>query len=739
MAKREKAVWIILGMALAISIIIPVKGLLLDGVYGWHIRQKEFLWMMTEIMAVAMVLGIIWLVISHDINEAWRWMLTGIVILVFAWIHVTAFPMILSGLYVGYLFLTGWTIRTRRLGDNSQRIRLSDFLVGSGFVITMFCLLSALGIGSIPVLKCVVLSTGMVQFVLAIVVWRKQWHHEGSPHWTKFQSTLLVFMMVMVLIQIGRVGISLDFDSLWYGVRSEYMLSNGGGIYENPGTVGLVYTYSKGLEVLLLPLSDLPSHSYLTFFNIWMAVLTLVGVYRIGRCYMDRTYSLLAAACVSSIPAVMNMSITAKADSMTLFIQVLMVLYLLYYVKKGQTRDLLMGTGAFLLSLTLKPTAVVFSTAVFGMNLLYLLATKRFSIKGSWKQWMIPLLSLTALVGIWARTVMIAGIPVTSVFSSIFSKLGFQLNYPFADVPLYGDGSSSALIPYLLDTIYRMLLYPIGESMNHVVFAWGTSLMFFLPVVCILAATLKKRPMETEPSLIAYAYTVLIPFILVCLVSLLMLGQIDGNYFMLLNVFLVLFGCAVISRLNAKTLRISILAMLIPILLLNITVMAVSNWAWSLGFTPIEVMNKGYVDHEALQKKAMEESGNTVIWERLAADPKTRVIAAGNHPQVFDFPCNVQSYDDITSSWGNVVLVKTMDNFIQYLDYAKTDYIYMQAGTIERDSRCHELMGYLIEAGVLKDMVYEEGNMLAKVDLQGEYGPEATQEYEAYFENYQVK
>lgn len=727
-------------IALAASIFLPAKGLLLDGIYGWHIRQKEFTWMMAELAAVAAMLGIIWLVMSRKTE---KWILTGVIAAVFAWLHVVAFPMVISALYVGYLFLTGWTIRTRLFRDDVKHAAFSDFLSGSASVIVIFCICSAMGIGTIPILRYVVLFTGAAELLLAVGTWkqnreREQERDQKGTCLTKIQSALVVFMIVMVLLQIGRMGISLDFDSLWYGVRSEYMLNSGGGIYENPGTVGLVYTYSKGLEVLLLPLADLPSHSYLIFFNVWTAVLTLAGVYQIGRFYMNKTYALLAAACVSSIPAVMNMSITAKADSMTLLVQVLMVLYSLHYLKKKQAGDLLIAAGAYLLSLTLKPTAVVFSTAVFGMTFLYLLVTRRLTLKGTWKPWFAPLAALAALIGIWARTVMITGIPVTSVFSSLFSKMGFQLKYPFADIPLYGGGGSEGLLSYLWDTLYKMALLPVGETMNHVVFAWGTSLMFFLIVVCLFTVMLKKSLEKRDKCFDCYAMTVLIPFILVCLVSLLMLGQIDGNYFMLLYVFLVLVGCTVISRLDVKWLQTSILIMLIPILLLNVTISAVSNWAWSLGFTPVQVINNGYVDHEAAQEKAMKEAGNTNIWEILAKDPQTRVIAAGNHPQVFDFPCNVQSYDDITSSWGNVVLVKTMDNFIEYLDYAKTDYVYMQAGAIERESRCYELMGYLIEAGILKDVFYEDGNLLARVDLWGEYGPEAAQEYELYFENFRV-
>ena len=35
-------------------------------------------------------------------------------------------------------------------------------------------------------------------------------------------------------------------------------------------TIGIVYTYSKGWEILTLPLSTLPSYSFLLSFNVWM-------------------------------------------------------------------------------------------------------------------------------------------------------------------------------------------------------------------------------------------------------------------------------------------------------------------------------------------------------------------------------------------------------------------------------------------------------------------------------------
>lgn len=790
MTRREKTVWLLLCSMCILSLAVPVNGLFLDGVYSWHIRQPEFLTMILETAGLALIWGAVWLFVE----QRWiRVMATAVVCLAFVWCHVVFLPMLVSGIYLIYVYLVGYTIRTRLIRSD-EGIRdgwLWDFVLGWSAVMILFSLMSVIGIGGIGSLKAATAGIGIGVILCsgraAVQEWKNGTAGNGERHrpcgnvndtagnenrsknissvhkWqmTKFQAILLVFMIVMVAIQVGRMGISLDFDSLWYGVRSEYILDNGRGIYENMGSVGLVYTYPKGLEVLLLPLSNLASHSYLIFFNIWMAVLSLMAVYKIGRFYMGRTYSMLAAACVSSIPAVMNMSITAKTDTATLFIQLVMVLFMLHYLREKEPRYLFASLGAFFLSWTLKPTAVVFSTAVFGMSVLYLLGTRQFVWKAPGRVWLSLLIPFAALAAIWGRTMIMVGIPVTSVFSSIFLKLGFQLKYPFSVLPLNGSSVEEGSIwGYLAETLYRMALNPSGEDMNHVVIAWGTSLVFFLTVTALLLMCIVRKTgktgrartdritkgsqnnwecIDTASNLTRYAHTVMIPFVAVCLISLLMLGQIDGNYFMLLDVFLVLYACAAISRMGNKTFRKRILILMFPILLLNVPVTMVSNWAWSLGYTPVNLINKGRINHRELQHQEMISLGNSAIWDILAADPATRVIAAGNHPQVFNFPCNVQSYDDITSSWGNVRLVKTMDDFIGYLTYAKTDYIYMQAGTVDAGSRCHELMGYLIEAGILTDVFYENGNLLARVDLHGGYSLEATAAYECYKTDYPAR
>ena len=45
-------------------------------------------------------------------------------------------------------------------------------------------------------------------------------------------SICIALMFAMILLQAGRMNICADYDSLHYGLRNEYVLDNGGGIYE---------------------------------------------------------------------------------------------------------------------------------------------------------------------------------------------------------------------------------------------------------------------------------------------------------------------------------------------------------------------------------------------------------------------------------------------------------------------------------------------------------------------------
>lgn len=740
------------------AVLIPAKTLFTgNGFFADYIHFTESKRMYVEI-AILAVLIFGGLALLKRGRSRMYWLLA--VVMVFSWIHVVFLPMVVSAAYMLSLLAIGRFLRKQVFFRETiwKRPYFSfymDFLFGVSFAIVVYCILSALGVGKIAWMRLSVYALGVAALGFdfssiscqCIMGWQTlSWMLDGSggsreiPRRVRRAWTLAAgWCVLMFLIQVGRLNIALDFDTLWYGVRSQYIVAGGTGLYENPGLVGMVYVYSKGFEVLTLPLCDLASHSYLTFFNLWLAVLgigamvwnaVLLTGNRKQETEKKLTYhsvlpGIMAAVLTVSVPGIMNMALTAKADLITWLLQLIMLGCFFQYIHVYENHWIFLSgaAGSYFLTLTMKPTSLVFSTAVFGMMGLYLLWFW-FHERGAAADLFHHLVRLIgslclpfgALVGIWARTMKITGMPVTSVFTSIFALFGFKMKYPFATSELPQNYQEESTLHVLARRIWQMLMQPQGEDMGHVILAWGTSLMAVLIVMLVLYGIFSKKGDE-QSHIWNAALVIFFPFVIVSLISLSMLYQIDGNYFMLLYSMLILGACR--AMVYFKKIGFYPLASkcLTPLLVLNLIVTAISSWAWTAGFSEIHLLNKGRVNHRAQEQARMEEKGNTLIWQEVSQDPENRVIAFGTHPYCLQFPCNVESYKDITSPWGNVELVNSPEAFETYMAYAKTDYVYVEAGYLGPGSWewSLDLLRELIHSGSLTDLFFENGNMLARV------------------------
>ena len=139
-----------------------------------------------------------------------------------------------------------------------------------------------------------------------------------------------------ILLQIGRINITLDYDSLRYGLRSLSVLIGNTGIYDNLGTVNDVYVYPKGLEILTLVLNTKKSFGFVLSFSYICAIMVLFTVFEIVKVCSEKRMdkSWLAVVLVSVTPAIMNMGLSAKTDMITLLMQLISILNMCLYVKK---------------------------------------------------------------------------------------------------------------------------------------------------------------------------------------------------------------------------------------------------------------------------------------------------------------------------------------------------------------------------------------------------------------------
>jgi hypothetical protein len=338
--------------------------------------------------------------------------------------------------------------------------------------------------------------------------------------------------------------------------------------------------------------------------------------------------------------------------------------------------------------------------------------------------WLFPVIAFGSLAGIWGRTWYLVGVPVTSVFYQMFQKLGFEVKYPFYASGFPSAGGSMAFgekLWFLLRRLYGVLLNPQGEDMAHVIIAWGgvLPLVFFLLFLCRRLTAGKEERKQKSGGELTFLALLLAVFLFIDLVSLYSLSQIDGNYYMLTYAIVILAGCIWLDQSGSQWQRTG-KRILIPVWCYGILLCGLTNWAWVLGNGGIRLVNKGYYPHIQAEREKRAMQGSAAIWDILAQDPKTRVIALGEHPGVLSFPCWVQSYVDVSGYWGNPEVVANAPNFLEYLRYADVDYLYMEKEYVDSSVRIYQIVRTLIQEGTLCDVRDENGNLIISVCREGE-------------------
>lgn len=717
MRKREWLSLVMLACTVVPALLISYNKIFRTGVDGARFLRPETQGLLLEI---AILSGVAFAIMVLIRNQKLRIGALALEAAVFTWIHQAFLPVVVSGLYLAVIVCVGsaarrWLDREHWFEECRLTTMMADFTLGSIGLILLYGIMSLLGVGSIPVTRVAAIGLGIVAGYPAL---RRMSVKTAKEKISWPAAMAVAFIFAMLLLQVGRMNICADYDSLHYGLRSEYVFNDGDGIFENMGSINVVYTYSKGLETLLLPISGLPSYSFFLSFQIWMTLGILMSAAEIAGMFVERKWKLLCMVLLVSIPAITNMGITAKTDSATCLFQLIMTYFLLRFVKEQKTVDFAMAGNAFLMTMVLKPTSLAFSTVLAGTVFIFLFVTKCFHVKVKDRALLSWIPAITMWLMIWARTMIQTGIPVTSVLTSIWTKLGFTVKYPFMfdGLPSNGGGLGlKGMLKHFLKRLYGVLLAPVGDDMAHVRIAWGTSLLLIFLVLFFVPMLARMKNLENEERRpLACLVSVFFTNGLMSLVMLYLLWQVDGNYFLLLYCLFTILAVIVIGKMECPRMAGSVIMILVPMLLFNVAVTAVSNWSGTLGLSPIVLTHKGYYDHWAEAKQQMEHKGNVEIWDILAEDPETRVLVYGEQPEMLMFPCNAQSYTDIAGSGGNYYVSASMQRLVDFFDYAKIDYVYLCGGYLKPGTEAWNFVVAMIESGYLTNLFYENGHVLAE-------------------------
>ena len=587
----------------------------------------------------------------------------------------------------------------------------------------------------------------------------------------------LVFALPFFILQMNRSNVALDYDSLRYGLRSAYVLFPEG-FFSAHGQINSVYSYPKGLELLTYPLNYLSGYGFLLSFSLW-TYLVLASVFGLLLFHFqkNRKKLYLGILCFFLLSSVGNMSLTMKTDLFTLLLQ-LSALYFFLKGKRLQSCFLLFFSYSFKPTAVVFSTllGIVFlltmlleffgkrSTKANSKENININAntginnnTNHNTIQAKGEKWTseLPfvLFSLVYTGLITLRTFLITGLPFSTTFTGIFKAIGFHVNWPFnldAHVDYSGELSFSESAFSFFRRLFSFLFYPVGEDMEHVAIAWSGVLF---PLILLFAlwqcfslgrkclpgrnhlsggnsllgrnslsgreAFLRRGSEEAslwEYLPLSLSFLVIMSF---SLLSFVMLWQIDGNYYILWE-SLALLLCFSGGNLQEKRGIILLLKafFFFPFYLAAFLGTITTSWAGAVGFTPIDLANKGYYDHALVELENQGEKGSLPAFSEMAKNPRHHVLAFAETPECYRIPCNVQSITDVEGSGGSPGLYDSPLYFAWFLKWSDTDYVYLEQSFLhdEREERAGEMLLQMAKEGIFQSPMLVEKNKILPLD-----------------------
>ena len=351
------------------------------------------------------------------------------------------------------------------------------------------------------------------------------------------------------------------------------------------------------------------------------------------------------------------------------------------------------------------------------------------------------------------RTFLITGLPFSTTFTGIFKAIGFHVNWPFnldAHVDYSGELSFSESAFSFFRRLFSFLFYPVGEDMEHVAIAWSGVLF---PLILLFAlwqcfsigrkclpgrnhllggnSLLERNSLSGREAFLCrgsgdaspWDYLPLsLSFLVIMVFSLLsfvMLWQIDGNYYILWE-SLALLLCFSGGNLQEKRGFILLLKafFFFPFYLAAFLTTITTSWAGAVGFTPIDLANKGYYDHALVELENQGEKGSLPAFSEMAKNPRHHVLAFAETPECYRIPCNVQSITDVEGSGGSPGLYDSPLYFAWFLKWSDTDYVYLEQSFLhdEREERAGEMLLQMAEEGIFQSPMLVEKNKILPLD-----------------------
>lgn len=727
--KRTKGEWLFL----ALCILLGLAGMTWFGVaiwdksaLHWNMHQPAYLKGVAELTVVFILLFLSLALPRRRMTSA---VLTGLIAAASLFAHGFLWAFLAGCLYAGMICMTG-RLLCRLLVRKDAASTPVCILLGIAGILILVAVCSVFKIGTPRTLRRVYAVVFLLELAFhtkpLLTLLRTQGRESlrRGERLKPFTALLLTGIFTAFLLQCCRANLGLDYDSMWYGLRSSAVLAPYTGIYDTAVPVSCVYVYPKGIETLALAFNFPHTYSFVLAVNLMAAALLLYVVYKTARQLCGRDWSLFAVLGCAVTAGIMNMAVTAKSDIATLLLQMLAVYFAVQALREKRSASVWMALGALVLSLCFKPSSMIFSLLLLLIMLVCFLCSRvRIRAQGIGTL-LPPVLALGFLI---ARTYLLTGYFNTSFALGLQEALGCAAKYPHAggqSTAMNGLGKllTTSLFGERLKRLLCFFLAPTTEELDHVIIAWPG--LLFAAVWLFVVIRVFSHPKQTvarmrENHAYAFSLSALALISLASMGSIMLLPKPDGNYFMLMYAMTMLHGAVELSTLkNPRTANACFLGS-VPLIACGFALCLASSWAWSTGLTPIDLSAKGAYDHTVARQQtaaSMEVDELCAVLDARETRPRV-LIVDGEVRLLIGTDAVTDNWRDVTD-WSNNELIHSPEDLLHYLTASGMDYLLVTAGYLGSEN-IRSLLRPMAEAGQLQIAAEQNGSYLLRFVPEG--------------------
>lgn len=373
---------------------------------------------------------------------------------------------------------------------------LADYLRAFvlGFIVWSVCAwtLSAIGFGSVRALRAMSIVLAVIAFAslpppISVFVFRRL--RNADP----LSTLCAVLLLTWLLVLFAKTGVALNFDSLWYPLRGEYVLVGDGSVFKSMGLTSAVHYFPKLYELLLIPLSGVGSASMISGMSVLLfALFATTGFALLRQLGVENRGTRLAIVlgCVT-LPAISNCAIDPKPDLLAALLLLLAWSHAMRLVESRKASDACWTAACLLLAMQAKLTAIPYAAAIVVSTVLVFFFARRtdtgVTATNQRQGWLVFGGACVVAYYVTGRTFILTGMPTIGpdALFHLWQKLGFTLIAPAGTLNWNGTANWSDTPALALDLVFR------PQELLHIITFWTGNIWLWLAAVSTILVVRK--------------------------------------------------------------------------------------------------------------------------------------------------------------------------------------------------------------------------------------------------------